>query len=258
MNQQYLLILGAPRSGTTLLAAMIGCHRDVALLNEDLGMAAKRIVAKRVVGNKLCIPNQIEMSRKRSRWVGALGGRWFHKLHQYGYFRYRPEALVSIQDYLARGHLKMVGIVRDGNAVISSIMRRGDQPYDVAAYRWCRSIEILSELRERQGDLLLLSYERLVEEPETAMRAVAEHVGIAFDVRMLEGFKYTKAYPNEAGIDANRARKYKEKGIDFDLANRYPEVYAKYAALLQVQGRIETTSRRLGPSSQDLVRQTAP
>ena len=35
-DRPYLLLIGAPRSGTTLLATMIGRHTDVGMLNEDV------------------------------------------------------------------------------------------------------------------------------------------------------------------------------------------------------------------------------
>jgi hypothetical protein len=86
------------------------------------------------------------LRRKRPRWVQFVGHRGFHMLHRYGYFRYRPESKLSIEDYLQWTPLKIVGIIRNGQSVVSSVMRRGKQPKSVALHRWCRSIEILSEL----------------------------------------------------------------------------------------------------------------
>jgi hypothetical protein len=37
MNLSHLLILGAPRSGTTLLATMVSQHTEIGILNEDRG-----------------------------------------------------------------------------------------------------------------------------------------------------------------------------------------------------------------------------
>ncbi|MGH7845548.1 MAG: sulfotransferase, partial [Candidatus Binatia bacterium] len=37
MEQRHVLVLGAPRSGTTLLASMIARHRDVSMLDEYRG-----------------------------------------------------------------------------------------------------------------------------------------------------------------------------------------------------------------------------
>jgi len=88
MNSQEtnLLVVGAPRSGTTLLAAMIGRHSEVAMLSEHLGFAVKDVISKPIAGNKLCIPNHIEIHEKRSRWINLLSPQLFHSLHRYRYF----------------------------------------------------------------------------------------------------------------------------------------------------------------------------
>lgn len=212
---------------------MIGRHDDVAMLNEHFGHAIRELLSKPVVGNKLCIPNHIEMVEKRPRWLQFFGGKFlFDRLYHHGYFRYRPEALLSIEDYLRMKPLKIVGIIRDGNAVVSSIARRGKQPLEVATYRWRRSIEILSELQARHDEkLLLLSFERLVSEPEEAMQAVAAHLGIPYQPKMLEGYAHTPNYSNKR-IDASKAAETKKAELDFDIEQSQPDVYQKYSRLL--------------------------
>lgn len=243
MDHQYVLILGAPRSGTTLLAAMIGCHDEVAMLNEELGFAAKNVIGKRIVGNKLCIPNQVELGKKRARWIQFAGKRGFHALHRYGYFRFRPEAEVSIDDYMLWGNTRIIGILRDGNAVFSSIQKRGRQPLRVASYRWCRSIEILDELKNLyDGRFLLLSFERLVTDPESAMRAVAAHLDLTYQSRMLAGYRHTRNYPNESGIDPSRAVKHVNAGIDYRIDSHFPDIHEKYQRLLKACDRSLTVT----------------
>jgi Sulfotransferase family len=46
MELSHLLIIGAPRSGTTLLATMISRHTEIAVLNEDKGWALRRVLGK--------------------------------------------------------------------------------------------------------------------------------------------------------------------------------------------------------------------
>jgi len=232
MNSQEtnLLVVGAPRSGTTLLAAMIGRHSEVAMLSEHLGFAVKDVISKPIAGNKLCIPNHIEIHEKRSRWINLLSPQLFHSLHRYRYFQYRPEGQASIMDYLQWGPLKIVGIVRDGNAVISSITERGGQSLDVAIYRWRRSIDILTELSEQLGDdLFLISFDQLVTRSENAMQAVAAFLDIPFESEMLQGYAYTPNYSNQK-IDSSKAKK---RGMNLDLSEEYPDTFSKFTGLLR-------------------------
>ena len=231
MANTHLLVLGAPRSGTTLLTAMIGRHPSAAMLNENYGWAIGDILSKPVVGNKLCIPNHIELRQRKPRWVRFFGAWLHHRLYDRGYFRYRPEVDVSIEDYLKLyPDLKVIGILRDGNAVVSSIMRRGEQPRDVAVYRWRRSIEILTALTDRLEDnLFLLSFDQLVTEPEATLKAIARFLGVSFDPVMLEGYKDTPNYSNRK-IDPDKAQR--SDRVELDLEANHPEACDRYEALL--------------------------
>jgi len=65
VQRRYFLVIDPPRSRTTLLAAMLGCHTEIGILNEDVsGEWLRRILGKRVAGNKLCVPNQIQLKPK--------------------------------------------------------------------------------------------------------------------------------------------------------------------------------------------------
>ena len=224
MDTTHLLVLGAPRSGTTLLTACVGRHGEVAMLNEDFGGATRKLVGKRVVGNKLCVPNQIEWERR--------GRAWLRPLQRRGLFQSVPESVYSVQDYLAWDDARVIGIVREGEAVVSSIMRRGQQPFRVAAYRWSRALEVLETVHERRPDrTLLVSYEGFVGAPEATLRRVADHVGLPFDERMLEGYAYTPIYRGSSGIEAQRARR---SSPGLDLERRRPDAYARYRRLLDL------------------------
>lgn len=227
-----LLVLGAPRSGTTLLTAMIGCHSDVAMLNEEFGAGINSVLSKPVVGNKLCIPNQIELTKRKPKWARLFGPSVHRHLYRAGFFRYRPESALSIEDYIERyAPLKVIGILRDGNAVLSSIMRRGEQPLAVAAHRWRRAVEILDTLAHRPDcDLLLLTFEALVGDPEGTMRRVAAHLGLPYEPKMLDGYAHTPLYSNSS-IDPERATKPRSQPLDFDVAAEYPEAMATYERL---------------------------
>lgn len=234
MSTTYFLVLGAPRSGTTLLTAMIGSHTHVAMHNEVLDTTFMKTLGKPLVGNKLCVPNQIELTAKKPAWLRLLGRSAHERLYRWNYFENRPESVLSIEDYLQPPHpVKIIGIIRNGNAVITSIMRRGQQSFETAAHRWCRGVDILHTLHERMGDdFFLLTFERLVSTPEATMRDVSPFLAVPFESGMLEGYAHTPIYSN-GGIDPNRASQHKRDGIDYRLREHFPDTMVRYDELMQ-------------------------
>ena len=228
-NPTKLLVLGAPRSGTSLLASMVGCHPDVGMLHENLGFAIRDIVAKRVVGNKLCVPNQIGLERRRGKWVNLLSPHFFHYLHKLGYFDRRPEGRFSIEDYMELHPLKVIGIVRDGDQAVSSMMRRGGISQELGVYRWSRSIEILSYLKNDLGPRFhLVLFEGLVGKPQSTMQRISSFLDLPYHCDMLEGYAHTPNYDADK-IDATKSRKGTPDGIN--ISETAPDVYRRYERL---------------------------
>ena len=217
-----LLVLGAPRSGTTLLAACLGRHSDVSMLNEDFGRAVRKLVGTRVVGNKLCVPNQIEWAQR--------GHPWLRELRKHGIREDEPLSAFSVRDYLSWPNARVVGIVRDGESVVSSIVSRGGQPLDVAVGRWARALAVLEAVRQAAPEqLLLVSFRGLVSAPEATLRRVAGHLGLSFEDRMLEGYAFTPLYRGASRIDARRAER---RGPHLGVEALRPDAAAAYRRLL--------------------------
>lgn len=226
IETRHLLILGAPRSGTTLLATMIGRHTEIGILNEDRGWAMRRILGKSVVGNKRCVPNQIELKRRSVLHLRAFKSFGLAKEYQSSEY--------SIEDYLALPNIRLVGLIRDGNDVISSVMNRSEKAFRVASYRWCRAVEIIHELKTRYPQLLLVvSFENLVLHPKGNMERVALFLGVEYQDRMLEGPRYNPWY-EESQMNIEKVNRSKKERIDFHLAERFPKVYHKYGELLSL------------------------
>ncbi len=223
----YLLIVGSPRSGTTLLASMIGVHPDVAMLIEDRFFGVKRLTGKKVLANKLCIPNQVELT-KRANYVTRA-------LKKIGLAVNYTSSRFSIQDYLALDGIKILAITRDGNDVISSIMKRGKKERKIAEERWSRAIEIIYELNTKYPEkTITISYEDLVNEPEIIIKKVAGFIGIDFQPVMLEGYKHNILYPGETGIDKTKAFKSKTTitaGGSFKISPASEGLYQKLLSL---------------------------
>ena len=95
---------------------MISRHTEIGVLNEDKGWSMRRLLGKAIVGNKRCIPNQIEIKKR-----GRLYVRLWKKM---GLAKEYQSSQFCIEEYLTLPHIKLIGIIRDGNDGISSGMRR--------------------------------------------------------------------------------------------------------------------------------------
>ena len=222
MELTHLPLLGAPRSGTTLLATMISRHSEIVVLNEDRGWAMTRVLGKSVVGNKRCVPNQIEIKKRpmlHFRFLKTLGLAMEYQSSEFG-----------IDDYLTLPNAKIIGLIRSGPDVVSSIMTRSEKSFRVAAYRWCRAVEVLYELRNRiPQSILVVSFESLVASPKENMQRVATFLNVEYQDRMLEGPQYNPWYP-EAGMNLDKVSR--SQTDLYKLAECFPHAYRHYEELL--------------------------
>ena len=84
---------------------------------------------------------------------------------------------------------KFVHIVRDPRAVVNSYrsVHWSGETLTQDANRWCRKLAQARRLAPRLGgDLLTVSYESLVENPERSLRAVCAFLAVSFDPAMLD------------------------------------------------------------------------
>jgi hypothetical protein len=221
MNSKKVLILGCPRSGTSLLAGMLGSHPEVAMLWEDRSFAIKRLVGKRVAGNKLCVPNQI---RRFAPWYERL-------FRRYGWFIYRDKSAISIEQHVSTPDMHFVLIVRDPDAVISSMMRRGELSRLDAVARWREGIHTLDELaRNDEAQTAVVQFERLLHSPQVTMESVCTFLDLPFSDKMLEGHKHTKLYNQHDGIDASKAQSTSSDS-NSELSNTEAKAFESYRRL---------------------------
>lgn len=214
---RYLLVVGPPRSGTTLLASMIGRHPEVAMLIEDRGDAVVRLSSCGVAANKLCVPNQVQLTQK--------GNGLTRRLRRLGFFRRWPTARLSIEDYLRLTGARVVAIVRSGDDVVRSMRDRGRRRRAEAIRRWAEGIQTIHALHEQYPSrTLVISYERLVAEPEAVMSMVASFLTLDFSPAMLKGYRYNPFYPADA-IVADRVGRGTANGVAVTLPARAVEQF---------------------------------
>jgi hypothetical protein len=204
---------------------MIGRHTDVGMVNEDIsGKALVKILGKPVTGNKLCVPNQIQL-RRRGGFVSTL-------LRKLGVIAESPRSRHCILDYLELANLKLVAIIRDGNDSISSMMARGQSRFKKAVRRWGEAVETVFDLQKQFGErVLVVSFEELVLAPEKTMRKVCEFLGVKFQEQMMDGYKYNRYYPR-AELHTEKVHHHGKEQMDFGLKQLLPTAYDKYQRLL--------------------------
>ena len=236
----HMLVLGAPRSGTSLLAAMIGSHPDIALLNEELSGASLSIFAKPIKGVKLCAPHQIEIDHSASaQGFASVRGKVRRLTNAARKALGRPQpsggfrkSALSIRDYQAAAErFLVIGIIRSPEQVIASIMRRGNQSRKTAEYRWSRLIEILHQLATEQragSEVTIIRFDRLVTHPERTLRDCLKAVGLEFTESVMEGFRHTRQYQGRTEIDPSKAGPGLEADLQHPLLRADPALAAKY------------------------------
>lgn len=229
-QRRHVLVIGAPRSGTTLLATIIGRHSEVGMMNEDItGRGLRKVLGRTITGNKLCIPNQIQLER-----ASRFGWRWLKKL---GVVGEAPRSQYSITDYLQLPKLKVVAIIRHGNDSISSMMVRGKSKLKKAVRRWAEAIETIGELKRSYADrLLVVNFEDLVLSPEKTVREICRFLEINFEAQMLDGYLYNAKYP-ETRFNAEKAYRCVKENRELGVEVLAPAAVRIYENLLSGQRR---------------------
>ena len=224
VSEANLLILGSPRSGTSLLAALLGSHSQIGVLFEELWGGAGSILAKRYKGVKLCTPNQIEL---RYHWtiIDLVLAR-IPKLRSMPPLFKAATSKYSIEDYLLNTDLKIVAIVRDNESVVSSMLNRTEYTPKQANSEWSRAIEIMHILYEKYPDrMILVKFNSLVKAPEQTAKALSAFLDLDFEMQMLQAYKHTPNYQTK-GIEASKATANSANtNIDSTLKKQYEVLF---------------------------------
>jgi hypothetical protein len=219
------LIIGAQRSGTSLLSRMLNQHPGIAVPGEsfffntfgplhrfygDLALAENR---SRLIDDALATAKISEWRSPPSRaavqaklreptlggifraildaWTEAQGKqRWGEKTPQHVlHWRHVHEALPDAP---------LVHIVRDGRDVALSLVAAqfGPKTIYAAAHRWRRYIRTIAAIKASAapGRLHEIRYEDLLQQPEKVLAGVCAFLGEPYSPRLLEFHKDSTAY----------------------------------------------------------------
>ena len=229
----HLLVVGTPRSGTTLLTCLIGAHPNCIMMGECFSAEEHKIVSPaKVIGNKLCAPNQVQFNHPPPR-VSLL--RLPHRILQ-GLVALIPGApsknlplgRLSIQRYVQDRDARLVFIVRAPGQVVESMQRRDGYHVEEALSRWARGMREMHRAFDAFGDRSHVArFKSLVEFPERVMQDVSEFLGLEYAPSMLEGYENTPQY-ERGRIDPEAARGFPEI---HRVEERVPKAVRRYRAL---------------------------
>ena len=188
--QKTLLITGCHRSGTTLLASMIGLHNDIALINEDYYDSYSRILCKKYIGTKAVIPT-ILLKKKRSKLYIDLR----RKISKYISIIKKSHA-ICLCNYHINDFDKVIFIYRDREANIASIILRHGEKRKYAERDVDMANAIKSQLMNYEN-ILFVELKELTNNSQYEVKRICDFLELNYDKKMLEGYKYTPIYKNE-------------------------------------------------------------
>lgn len=208
-------IVGAGRSGTTLLANLINAHPRCRILIEVYSSAY-------LMGGTQT-PADLETDlRKRTalridNFLNACYDRaalepdrlWGHKTTTEHISGLRwgvtqstdADGFDPLDEFCARtAHIPTIFILRDGRTCIPSKVRR--QPrLKLAIYNWKLAVELLYRLRETAQALHVVKFEDLVHNPESELTRICGFLGIGYDAAMLNGTAKVPEHDRRQGFD---------------------------------------------------------
>jgi len=201
MKPKKLLITGCHRSGTTLLASMIGSHSDIVVLNEEYFDGLEKVIGKKWAGVKAPVPNVLYES-KNSLFMTVLKRKlaWVNRKCKFilKVYRIRGWYHYSISDFVKNRNAKIIFISRKFESNVNSIVKRlGTSPFLARKHvRYANKVK--TKLKELDGDkVLFVELGVLTSKPEKTLMEVCDFLDVDFDEKMLDGYNHTPSYEND-------------------------------------------------------------
>jgi len=197
---KLFVVIGLQRTGTTLLASMLGRHPEINMLFESVTKDSLKLIGKQWNGNKLLAYRQIRKN-KRSSKLGHLINRIvnldFKQENRHHLVRPFPTSVMSIEDYKKEGAV-FITIERDKESSVSSMMKRAGQTKNQAEREWESGMKIINQLKN-EGAYGLTFFD-LVNNSEKYLKEICNFLAIEYLEKMLEGPKYNFVYPQDSVV----------------------------------------------------------
>ena len=197
---KLFVVIGLQRTGTTLLASMLGRHPEINMLFESVTKDSLKLIGKQWNGNKLLAYRQIRKNKRSSKWgdlINRIVNLDFKQENRHHLVRPFPTSVMSIEDYKKEGAV-FITIERDKESSVSSMMKRAGQTKNQAEREWESGMKIINQLKNEGA--YGLTFVELVNNSEKHLKEICNFLAIEYLEKMLEGPKYNFVYPNEGII----------------------------------------------------------
>ena len=199
---KLFIVVGLQRTGTTLLASMLGRHPDINMLFESVTKDSLKLIGKKWNGNKLLAYRQIRRDQRSSKFghfINRCANFDFRRKNRHHLIRPFPTSIMSIEDYKNEGAV-FITIERDKESSISSMKKRAGQSEKQALYEWQEGMKIINGLK--YDGAYSLKFTDLVNDTERVLEDVCGFLGVKYlKDRMLEGPKYNFVYPQDSIVN---------------------------------------------------------
>jgi len=198
------LIIGAGRSGSSLMAGILDFHPEI-----EVGMEFFSIDC--LMGRKFRTRNTKKLAHERTDAFLFACARvaqrkskkiWGNKMtteQLYGLEHHNKinTESVNVFDLFFKkmGNLKIIHILRDGRANVYSKMKRAELPLKQACDRWKYAVSVYKYLQNNCEHCFFLRYEDLIRDPSGQLHQLCKFIGIPFRQEMLQGTMNKKMLP---------------------------------------------------------------
>lgn len=185
---QFLLV-GAGRSGTSLLTALLDQHSQLAvgfevgsiayLRGRELEDEPQRLFAQRT-GAFVDACLQAAAASDAALWGNKVTTEQLAGLNKHNLYHVPPLNILQAFFNEALAGVRVIYLLRDGRACIQSKLSRTQQSLEQACESWRYAVEVYEFLQSRP-DTLFLRFEKLVANPEGELARVLDFLGLDFE-----------------------------------------------------------------------------
>ena len=197
------LIVGAGRSGTSLLAGLLDQHSSIGvgfeygavayLRGKELVDDRPNLLEQRAGGFRDACQRKAEKSKKLV-WGNKITTEQLVGINKHNYYNSPALDVYNLFFDHHMAGIKVIYILRDGRACIQSKLARTGQPLEQAVDHWKLAVRIYDLLQERK-QTMFVRFESLVTDPRSSLREILGFLGQPYEEQVLQGTMNPKMLP---------------------------------------------------------------